>query len=172
MYPIYIIFNQIKMLKTFLDVVLVSASIVLIYLAILLIYSLMIQNQDEKTYEFGMLRALGLDLKLIVMILMLQSLMFSIPGLVLGLTFSYLLNGLIMNQIFRMTTFQLTYQIYWQSLLISLFLGIIIPLISNILPIQKALSKNIKDSLDLYRRITSNIQIQIIKLSSLGLDLS
>lgn len=33
--------------------------ILLVMLAILLIYSLMISDIEEKTYEFGMLRALG-----------------------------------------------------------------------------------------------------------------
>lgn len=38
-----------------------TAIFILAILAILLIYSLMISDIDSKTYEFGMLRALGLE---------------------------------------------------------------------------------------------------------------
>lgn len=36
-----------------------SATFLLLMLSVLLIYSLMIGDVEEKTYEFGMLRALG-----------------------------------------------------------------------------------------------------------------
>ena len=45
----------------FLDQVLGSAVFILVMLSILLIYSLMLSDVDEKTYEFGMLRALGFE---------------------------------------------------------------------------------------------------------------
>ena len=47
------------MVKLFLDNMISAAIFILLILSILLIYSLMISNVDEKTYEFGMLRALG-----------------------------------------------------------------------------------------------------------------
>jgi ABC-type antimicrobial peptide transport system permease subunit len=47
------------MLKNFIDNLIAAATIILLMLSILLIYSLMIGDVEEKTYEFGMLRALG-----------------------------------------------------------------------------------------------------------------
>ena len=46
-------------MKNFIENLLGVATIILLMLSILLIYSLMIGDVEEKTYEFGMLRALG-----------------------------------------------------------------------------------------------------------------
>jgi ABC-type antimicrobial peptide transport system permease subunit len=47
------------LMKNFIENLLGVATIILLMLSILLIYSLMIGDVEEKTYEFGMLRALG-----------------------------------------------------------------------------------------------------------------
>lgn len=46
-------------MKNFIDNLIVSATFLLLMLSVLLIYSLMIGDVEDKTYEFGMLRALG-----------------------------------------------------------------------------------------------------------------
>ena len=48
------------LLKNFLDNINNIVIFFLVILGVLLIYSLMNANVDEKTYEFGMLRTLGL----------------------------------------------------------------------------------------------------------------
>ena len=48
------------LLKNFLDNINNIVIFMLVVLGVLLIYSLMNSNVDEKTYEFGMLRTLGL----------------------------------------------------------------------------------------------------------------
>lgn len=63
-------------------------------LSMLLIYSLMLGDVEEKTYEFGMLRALGLQHKTLMGYLLLQALSFSIPGLLFGLYVAFLLNSI------------------------------------------------------------------------------
>ena len=45
------------------------------------------------------------------------------------------------------------------------------PLLSNILPIMRALSKTLRDSLDLYHRVVDEITISVVKLEKLGLSL-
>jgi ABC-type antimicrobial peptide transport system permease subunit len=50
------------LIKYFLDNLFLGAVAILVLLAMLLIYSLMLQNVSEKTYEYGMLRALGLKM--------------------------------------------------------------------------------------------------------------
>lgn len=78
----------------------VTASFLLLMLSMLLIYSLMIGDVEEKTYEFGMLRALGFSKSWLVILLLLEALIFAIPGLAIGLVSSYLLNSIICNLIF------------------------------------------------------------------------
>jgi ABC-type antimicrobial peptide transport system permease subunit len=64
---------------------------VLVILAILLIYSLLLTGVDEKTFEYGMLRTLGLPNKILVVMLSLQALCFSIPGIVSGLLLCFVI---------------------------------------------------------------------------------
>lgn len=58
--PLGMTLQGILMLKLFLDNMISAAIFLLVMLSVLLIYSLMISDVEEKTYEFGMLRALGL----------------------------------------------------------------------------------------------------------------
>jgi ABC-type lipoprotein release transport system permease subunit len=79
-------------MKLFLDNLVASAVLLLVMLAVLLIYSLMISDVEEKTYEFGMLRALGSEKNSIVLILLFEALVFALPGLSLGLLMAYIIN--------------------------------------------------------------------------------
>lgn len=67
-----------------------STLIVLIGLGALLIYTLLLSDVEEKTYEYGMLRALGVSNKTVTIILVTTSELFAIPGTILGIGFSAL----------------------------------------------------------------------------------
>ena len=95
--------NGFLTIKYFLDNIVFSATFLLLMLSILLIYSLMIGDVEEKTYEFGMLRALGFNKSYLIVLLMIESLVFSIPGLILGLMTAYLINSLVAMIIFSST---------------------------------------------------------------------
>ena len=69
-------------------------------LSVLLIYSLLISDVDEKTFEFGMLRALGLKRKSLTLILLFEGLFFAIPGLFLGMLMAFLINTVVAYFIF------------------------------------------------------------------------
>lgn len=169
--PMALIFKNQIVLKYFLDNIFTSAVFILLMLSILLIYSLMIQNVDEKTYEFGMLRALGLKISHLFFIIILQSLFFSIPGLILAMIFCFIANILIMNQLSSFTQLSSNYQIEVSSIILAMCLGLIMPLVSNILPIKRALSRTLKDSLDLYHRVNDQLSVNIKRLENMGLSL-
>ena len=78
----------------------VSAVFLLLMLSVLLIYSLMLGDVEEKTYEFGMLRALGFGKAWLIVLLIIQALVFAIPGLILGMITAYLLNSIVAMNIF------------------------------------------------------------------------
>ena len=59
-------------------------------ISFILIYSLMQSDVEERTYEFAMLRTMGLRNKNLIVILLIQSMMFSIPGLILGFTINFI----------------------------------------------------------------------------------
>ena len=56
-----------KGITTFLDTNLIAITAFLGVLSAMLIYSLMLSDVEERTYEFGMLRALGFNTKNVMM---------------------------------------------------------------------------------------------------------
>ncbi len=44
------------------------------------------------------------------------------------------------------------------------------PIIANILPISRALSRTLRDSLDVYHHVISDTVVRVMKLEKLGLD--
>lgn len=164
--------QAVLLVKNFLDNVFVSAVFILILLSILLIYSLMISNVDEKTYEFGMLRALGLKSKSLITLLLIQGFIYAIPGMSLGLMFSFVFNAAVSHVIYDTALESGSYQLHFSAIIMGFMLGIIMPLISNSLPIYRALSKTLKDSLDLFHRTIDEITVRTLKLEKLGISFS
>lgn len=159
-------------IKSFLDNIFTSAVFILIMLSMLLIYSLMLSNIDEKTYEFGMLRALGFKSRSLIILLLLQGLMYAIPAMIFGFLFSFIVNGMIGYLIFNWAAEITSYQLHYTAIIIGFLLGILMPLLSNILPIMRALSKTLRDSLDLYHRTVNAFAVRIMKLEKLGISFS
>ena len=121
----------------------------------------MLSDVDEKTYEFGMLRALGFNTKNVVVLIIQSAFTFAIPGLVFGL-----IAAIGMNAGLRYVLYSLTDNYYYYGLSVGaygvgLFIGVFMPLLSNILPIQKALGKNLRASLDVYHRSSSELSVSI-----------
>ena len=58
----------------------------------MLLYSLMLSDVDSKTYDYAMLRALGFRKRMLVGMIIEQSLGFSLPGLFLGIIIAWILN--------------------------------------------------------------------------------
>ncbi len=62
--------------------------IVLMVLSIIVLYNLLLVSIEKKTYEMGVIRMLGLKKKNITFIVITQSLLFVLPGIMLGLLLS------------------------------------------------------------------------------------
>ncbi|BFU20761.1 efflux ABC transporter, permease domain containing protein [Entamoeba histolytica HM-1:IMSS-B] len=142
--------------------------IVFAFMGGLLIYSLLITDVESKTYEFGMLRALGLLKSLLIEILVVESTTFSIIGVVIGLILGYSLSLIANFLITSLADLPMTYTPSWKSIVIPLLIGFIVPLISNIIPIKKALSKTLRNSLDLYHSTVNEVNVTIKKIKSIG----
>ena len=110
----------------------------------------MLSDVEEKTFEFGMLRALGFNTKNIMSTILVQAFTFSIPGLVSGLIFATILNYLMRSLLYKLVKNESDYNLSKESIYIGVSMGILLPLISNIAPIQRALGKNLRASLDSY----------------------
>ena len=81
-------------------------STIIVFLGIIsmqLIYSLVLSDIEDKTYEFGMLRALGFSKSNIIITILYQAVMFIIPGLSSGLVMAWILNFMMRHQVFTVT---------------------------------------------------------------------
>lgn len=110
----------------------------------------MLSDVDAKTYEFGMLRALGFNKKNVMTTVLLQGFTFAIPGIAIGLAVAVVLNYYTRKLIYDFTGNTASLSLSNDSIVMGLVLGVFIPLVSNILPIRSALGKNLRSSLDQY----------------------
>ena len=137
---------------------------IIAFLAILciqLIYSLMLSDVEEKTFEFGMLRALGFNKGNVIATVLHQGLSFAVPGIVFGMIAAFGANYGARTLMFKLTQNTASYMLSTDSIWLGVALGFLIPLFSNIIPIQRAFGKNLRSSLDLYHRQTDEVSIQV-----------
>lgn len=158
--------------QDFLNNVFTQAMFLLIILSILLIYSLMNSNVEDKNYEFGMLRVLGMRQRSLIILLSLQSMFFALPGLALGFLVAFAVNMIVSFAVFDSTLLPTSYGLDATAIGIGLGIGLAIPFISNILPTRKALSKTLRDFLNAYQRATSDVAIRIVKFNQAGISLA
>jgi len=163
--------EQFEYIKLFLDSTLLTIVFFILILSAMLIYSLMVSDIDEKTYEMAMLRALGLRSDSLIQMILLQSVVFSVPGLCLGLIISSLVNILVRYFVFSYTMTSTSYFIATTALILGLCVGIIMPIFTNLMTVQRALSKKIRDSLDVFHTGVNDVTVKIIKLEHYGISL-
>mmetsp|Transcript_29437 Transcript_29437/g.44573 ORF Transcript_29437/g.44573 Transcript_29437/m.44573 type:complete len:353 (+) Transcript_29437:1900-2958(+) len=152
-----------------------SVTTVMAFLAILccqLIYSLMLSDVEEKTYEFGMLRALGFNRKNIVHVIILQACIFSIAGIAFGLIAAEAFNALGRYFLFKLAENSGSYRLSSTAIWYGVSLGIVLPILSNVIPIKRALGKNLRASLDLYHRSVNEISISMKAAKDIGLSVN
>lgn len=133
----------------------VNANLVInmVMLATIVIYSLMLSDVNEQTYQFAMMRALGFRKNHVFIFVIFQAFSFSIPGCILGLIIS-----LVVNEAFREVMYLILqnageYGLPASAIVTGLVLfGLIVPIMSILGPTQDAMGKNLRASLDASRR--------------------
>jgi ABC-type antimicrobial peptide transport system permease subunit len=170
--PLYESLDSLQIVKVFLENIFSSVMFFLWILSVMLVYSLMLGNVEERTYEFGMLRALGFKKGNLTSMIIFQALIFSIPAIILALLACYILNFLIQYYLYTFSGLEMTnaYSISNYAMYSSIFAGISIPLISSYFPIQKALSENLKEALTIFNKKIGDISVKIVKLEQLGIS--
>ena len=124
-----------------------------IIVSILLIYSLLMISVETKTFEIGVMRMIGLSKNGLIFMVLIQSLLFVIPGIIFAFGLSFVaLKGVYKFLFSEQLGIRVEPTPDRFAILQSLILGILIPILSSILPIQSVLSKNLNDALD-YSRI-------------------
>ena len=172
--PIALALVGTQFISMFLDQIFTGVVIMIAGLGIILVFALLLNNVEEKTYEYGMLRALGLKQSSLIQVILSQSMYFSIPGVVIGMTLSVLCNVLITYVIAYMTNLPNDkiepFAFNWIAIVVPVALGIFIPIIANVVPIQAALGRTLRDSLDVTHQTFNETKVRMIKLAELGLE--
>lgn len=169
--PIAAYLEILQYIRYFLDNIFYSIVVLIVFLGSLLIYSLMLNDVSEKTYEYGMLRALGMKNRTLVQILLTKAMMFAIPGIAVGLLIAFLINIPVESFMAGYAVISPNYSFASWPLYLSIAVSFIMPLIANIVPIGRALGRTLRDSLDVYHHVVSDVTVKMIKLADYGLDL-
>ena len=74
---------------TFLQLIFNLVMLLLFAISVLLIYSLLMLSVESKSFEFGVMRMVGLAKDKVIALVILQSFMFVVPSIIAGFGFSF-----------------------------------------------------------------------------------
>ena len=130
-----------------------------VVVAVLLIYSLLMISVETKTYEIGIMRLVGLTKLGFVGMIFTQSVCFVLPSLLSGFICSIPCIWIIYSLLFSSGP-KPTPLPGMNATLQALFIGLVIPTLSAIIPVRKALGVNLAESLNTQRKGNEN---QLVK---------
>ena len=107
-----------------------------VILSVLLIYSLLLISVESKTFEFGVMRMVGLNTTGIIAMILIQGFMFVVPSLLVGFILAPpSINGIYGVLFTEDMGIDLTPVPTAFSVFQALAIGILIPILSSIVPI-------------------------------------
>ncbi|KAJ3055820.1 hypothetical protein HK097_009124 [Rhizophlyctis rosea] len=132
----------------FLSLLTTMLVILLCALSCFLIYNLLMVSVETRTFDLGVLRMVGQKRWQTIATLCFQALTYSIPAWVTGLLLAQLLFAV--GKVFaeRALRMSMRPKLAPSAIAIATALGLIVPLVSAIVPIRQALHANLRDSLD------------------------
>ena len=168
--PIYSVMASVEIAKLFLQDIFIGIMFFLWILCVLLVYSLMLGNVDERTYEFGMMRSLGFKKNNLISLIILQGFIFAIPGTIFGLTTAYIANNFVAFLFNWYTALVMPFFLSTYNVIFGIFVGLSIPLVSSYFPIKKSLEDNLRETLAIFNKKIGDLVVSIIKLENLGVS--
>ena len=123
--------------------------LIFIVVACLLIYSLLLISVETKSFEIGVMRLVGLTKAGFVSMIMTQAALFVLPSVILGFALSlpciWLVYTMLLGNDLGVSPSILP---GLSATIQALLIGILIPVMSSIIPIRRALSRNLTDALN------------------------
>jgi FtsX-like permease family len=142
---------------------------IFIVISILLIYSLLMIGIETKTMETGIMRMVGISKRGLVYMIFVQSFMFVIPALILGIALSFPALAVCFIYVF---TEKLQGSFVpvpsWDALLFAISVGILIPIFSSIIPVLKVLGQNLNDAINYQRSRVKATYVEIMKKNNVN----
>jgi len=168
--PLSAALGSTRFIKLFLDQVFGTVVFILGLLGCLVVFALVLGNVEEKTYEYGMLRALGLRHRTLSQLLAMSSASFSVPGILIGLVAASALHGLLLLVFFLLTATAIPPTMSTGAWVLGLTLGVVMPACAIVVPIRRALSSTLRDSLDLYHQTINQVTVTLRRLADVGIS--
>lgn len=145
---------------------------ILFGLSTILIYSLLQINVSSRTFELAIRRMIGTTRAILVLLLVTQALSYSVPALVIGLLLAQVFSSLLMDQFASLSGIPVTAGLTGGAVLLGFILATAIPLLASIGPIRGALSRSLRDALDIYRPKSQAITFKIERAEDAGVPWS
>ena len=137
--------------------------LIFVIVAILLVFSLLLISVETKAFEFGVMRLVGLTKRGFVAMVITQAGMFVLPAVISAFIFSFPLIYLIYSwSIADKLGYMPSVTPSGRATLNALFLGVIIPLLSAIIPVRRGLRANITEALDATRSRAKGSEVTIV----------
>lgn len=134
--------------------------IMFIIVAVLLIYSLLLISVETKTFDIGVMRMVGLSKIGFVTMIFTQAGFFVLPAVIAGFLFAFPCIWMTYSYLFTSDLgFQPTIYPSTGACIQALALGLLIPILSSILPIKRALGTNLNEALNVQRDKNKNTLI-------------
>ena len=126
--------------------------LIFVVVSCLLIYSLLLISVETKAFEIGVMRLTGLTKCGFIGMILTQASLFVIPSVILGFILALPCIYMIYSILFSDDLgFMPSVAPDGYATLQALIIGICIPVLSSIIPIKRALSKNLTDALNTQR---------------------
>jgi len=128
-------------------------------LTTLLLFSIATFDADKRSYEYAMLRTLGLRTKELIILVISKGLQITIPALLLGLAFALL--GLLMVDIVleAVAGGEVDLNVNAGFFIVAVLAGFVIPFLAHTLPSRKALAKSLNTAIDISRHKQSEMKV-------------
>lgn len=147
----------------FLDLVFNIVIILFVVISILLIYSLLMITTETKTFDVGIMRLAGLSSSGFVAMIATSAVMFVLPSILSAYVCAYPILYVLYNFIFGdgLVDGQISIVPSGNATIEAIGIGLLIPAVSAIIPIQRALNKSLSDSLNTARSTISGTVVTI-----------
>jgi hypothetical protein len=137
---------------------------IFIAISVMLIYSLLMIGIETKTMETGIMRMVGVSKRGLVQMIFVQSFMFVVPALILGVALSFPALGICFKYVFgEELTGSFAPIPDTQAIIFALSVGILIPIFSSVMPILKVLGQNLNDAINYQRSRFKATFVEVMK---------
>jgi len=105
-----------------------------------------------------------------VTLITIQSLIFSIPGIIGGFAVMAVLVASTQYTLCNIAKVNIEVEVNQTTIILGVVTGLLIPFLSNIIPIRQALGNSLRNALDKFRPSLDDIEVEMIRFENKGIS--